>query len=31
MVEKEILGVEGVEAVFAFTGPGGFTNADGHR
>ena len=29
MVEKEILGVEGVEAVFAFTGPGGFTNADG--
>jgi hypothetical protein len=29
MVEKEILGVDGVEAVFAFTGPGGFTNADG--
>ncbi len=29
MVENEILGVEGVEAVFAFTGPGGFTNADG--
>ena len=29
MVEKEILGVDGVEAVFAFTGPGGFTNAEG--
>ena len=29
MVENEILGVDGVEAVFAFTGPGGFTNADG--
>ncbi len=29
MVEQEILGIEGVEAVFAFTGPGGFTNADG--
>ena len=29
MVENEILEVEGVEAVFAFTGPGGFTNADG--
>ena len=29
MVEQEIIGIEGVEAVFAFTGPGGFTNADG--
>ena len=29
MVENEILDVDGVEAVFAFTGPGGFTNADG--
>ncbi|MFL2790361.1 MAG: efflux RND transporter permease subunit [Paracoccaceae bacterium] len=29
MVEQEIIGIDGVEAVFAFTGPGGFTNADG--
>ena len=29
MVEQEIIGTKGVEAVFAFTGPGGFTNADG--
>ncbi len=29
MVEQEIIGIKGIEAVFAFTGPGGFTNADG--